>query len=436
MTITTARPRPATRAQVADVPKTLDAFRRAQAINVMQHGVAIRQFRVDEFGSRPAAPSTAHIQAANDLIQRLRQPVQGAASEIRRMAAEDPASASPQRLHELLRRKDRAGEQVKAVERVWDFYFELFGQRQSRYAGWLLAADRIALDCYQAVYAGLGKARSVPSPAPFACMETGFTPATYRRNVPLSRLVQQQNPFPIVQIPYHRLVNPWTLGAIHHEVSHNLQSDLGLWTEVPRRINGRLLKSGIEPGVAAVWAAWNKEIWADLSGLLLGGPGIVASLIDVVALHPTRALSFNPSGVHPPPYLRTLINLVLLERMGFPNEAAAFRELWSILYSSAQRTSIPESMLASFDEASRIVVDEICYSPYPELGDKSLARVVSFNTIHDRMTREAAGRIANGNDPGVIPARFLVGAARWALDRQLSSPAEITRAFYNALNWR
>ena len=39
---------------------------------------------------------------------------------------------------------------------------------------------------------------------------------------------KQLNPFPLVQLPYHRLVNPWTLGAVMHEVSHNLQTDLGL----------------------------------------------------------------------------------------------------------------------------------------------------------------------------------------------------------------
>jgi hypothetical protein len=70
------------------------------------------------------------------------------------------------------------------------------------------------------------------------------------------------------------------------------------------------------------------------------------------------------------------------------------------------------------------------------LGNKTLAGIASFNRTHDGMTREAAERIAQGTDPGVIPTRFLVGAARWALDRRMSSPGDITRAFYNALVWR
>ena len=171
-------------------------------------------------------------------------------------------------------RKENAHVWVQAIERVWDFYFELFGQRQSAYAGWLLSCDRIALDCYRAAYRGLGTSRSVPAPPPFCYMRTGFAPATFRRAIPLSRLGKQLNPFPLIQLPYHRLVNPWTLGAVLHEVSHNLQSDLGLSRDVPRQVGARLLRSGCSRQVASVWVRWNREMFADMCALLLGGPEI------------------------------------------------------------------------------------------------------------------------------------------------------------------
>jgi hypothetical protein len=50
---------------------------------------------------------------------------------------------------------------VRAVERVWDFYLGFFGQRQGRFGEWLLGCDRIALDCYQDAFLGLGTAKSV-----------------------------------------------------------------------------------------------------------------------------------------------------------------------------------------------------------------------------------------------------------------------------------
>jgi len=41
--------------------------------------------------------------------------------------------------------------------------------------------------------------------------------------------------------------------------------------------------------------------------------------------------------------------------------------------------------------------------------------------------------LAAGNDPGVVPARFLIGATRIALDRRLARPGVITENFYKEL---
>lgn len=64
---------------------------------------------------------------------------------------------------------------------------------------------------------------------------------------------QADQPFPLLQLPYHRLVNPWTLGAVMYEASHNLQSDLGLSKEIPRQVGLRLLKADMGRQVASVW---------------------------------------------------------------------------------------------------------------------------------------------------------------------------------------
>ena len=107
------------------------------------------------------------------------------------------------------------------------------------------------------------------------------------------------NPFPLIQLPYHRLVNPWTLGAILHEVSHNLQNDLGLARTIPRAIGQAILAAGHPRAVARTWMWWNRELFADVSGLLLGGPAVVASLVDVVGRKPSNVLTFTPRAPHP-----------------------------------------------------------------------------------------------------------------------------------------
>src|SRR5215813_12516070 len=195
---------------------------RAQALNLTRHTKALRNFTREEFGSGPEAPTEGHVQAVNKLLASLRTGLVHHARDMVRHSAAARRNPTHERLTTLVTHKHRAHNWVKGIEKIWDFYFELFGQRQSRFGLWLLSTDRIALDCYQVTYLGIGKEKSIPAPPPFSYMRTGFSPATFRRGIPLRRLGRQNNPFPLIQLPYHRMVNPWTLGAFLHEVSHNL----------------------------------------------------------------------------------------------------------------------------------------------------------------------------------------------------------------------
>ena len=409
--------------------RTTTHFIESQIINSGRNLLMLRPFKEDEFGTTAVSPSPAHIDAVNNLMaqlqHRLLQQLQGM-----------EAAAENGQLSSLLTSKTRTGSMTKTVEQVWHYYLGLFGQRQTRFADWLLATDRIARDCYQAIYSHLNVPQSIPSPPPFSYMETERTPSTFRRGIKFSRIGRNLNPFPIVQLPYHRLSNPWTLGAVHHEVAHNLQSDLGLWQVVPRRIYRRLRQNQVATDVARVWSRWHKEIWADLAGLLLGGPTIVTSLVDVLARSRPATMYFHAQGVHPVPYFRLLINTRLLHRMGFSRDAVALEGLWHRLYPKPENSRIPPSLLTSFERVSALVVDEMCYKPYQQLGNKSLTNIVCFTPVHHQQTIEAAERLARGIDPGIIPERFLVGASRHALERRFATPEVITRNFYRALTHR
>jgi hypothetical protein len=59
--------------------------------------------------------------------------------------------------------------------------------------------------------------------------------------------------------------------------------------------------------------------------------------------------------------------------------------------------------------------------------------VIRFEPKEQQMIKEAAERIAAGNDPGVVPERFLIGAARFALDGRLARPETIAENFYREL---
>jgi hypothetical protein len=412
----------------------LVSWLRAQSINVTRHAAALRPFRREEFGSGLAAPSEGHVQAANHLISTLRKQLLRISRTVHKSIADGQEDRGAAALQQAMNRKDHAHKWVQGIEKIWDFYLELFSQRQSLpYGNWLLSCDRIALDCYQAAYTGLGTAKSVPAPPPFCFMRTGFAPATMRRGIRLQKLGRQLNPFPLVQLPYHRLTNPWTLGAVMHEVSHNLQTELGLSKEIPRRVARRLLDADFGRQVASVWARWNREMFADMCALLLGGPGVVLSLMDVVGRAPATVFAFNPRGVHPTPYLRTLISCELLRRMGFEEEGEQFRKAWLRIYAKPPADTIPAVILESFPRACALAVDSMCYKPFRTLGDKSLSQVLRFERKDQMMIEEAARRLAAGVDPGVVPARYLIGASRVALDRRMARPGVITENFYKEL---
>ena len=411
----------------------LSPWLRAQSINVTRHAAALRPFKMDEFGTGAEAPTAGHLQAVNELITKLRSgllKMSGRVADSVGATLEVPSTA---RLQDVMRKKEHAHNWVRGIEKIWDFYFEVFGQRQSRFAKWLLSCDRIALDCYRTSYLGLAVARSIPAPPPFSYVATGFSPATFRRGIPLKRLGKQLNPFPLIQLPYHRLVNPWTLGGVLHEVSHNLQNDLGLARDIPRKVGLALLRAGLSKQVARVWVRWNREMFSDMSGLLLGGPTFAASSMDILARGPETTVYYSARGPHPTPYLRMLISAELLRRMGFETESKQIQKAWKRIYPSPSSGNIPLELLKTFNEACPIAVDAMCYQPYKSMGNRSLAKVMNFGQKEEQMIEEASRRLASGTDPGIIPERFLIGAVRLALDRRHARPEVLTRNFYRAL---
>jgi hypothetical protein len=155
--------------------------------------------------------------------------------------------------------------------------------------------------------------------------------------------------------------------------------------------------------------------------------------MDVIARGTGSVVAFSPRGVHPTPYLRMLNTVELLRRMGFTKEAAQYGNAWKRIYPSASGGNIPAAMLRSFPRACALAVDTMCFQPYPSLGDKSLAQVIQFGRKEQQMIEEAARRLAAGTDPGIIPERFVIGAARFALTHRLARPGVITKNFYKAL---
>jgi hypothetical protein len=373
------------------------------------------------------------VHAVNQMLSEARNRQRG---EERQLAAACKAvgkAGTDAACNAMLNAKERHQSLSGEAEKIWEFFFNLFNQRRGPFAHMLRGMDRIALDCYQAVYLGLGRARSIPSPTPFTYLETGFGPATFRRGVRLSKIGARANPFPLVKVPYHRLINPWSLGAIPHEVAHNLQNDLGLWEVMPQRVKEGFARAGLPKQNAAVWARWHKESFADLAGTLLIGPAYVGSLMDVVGRSRAATAQYSDDAVHPTPIIRVPLNIHLLKMMGFENDCRFFQAAWDRLYPASAWARIPAWVRASLPEQIDAMVKALCFTPAAEYGGKCLAQVIRFEPKHALLVQEAAVRMESGLSTGVLPERFLIGASRLALARRKASAETIYRNFYATL---
>jgi hypothetical protein len=155
--------------------------------------------------------------------------------------------------------------------------------------------------------------------------------------------------------------------------------------------------------------------------------------MDVIGRGPAMVMAYRSGAPHPTPYLRAFISIELLRRMGFPDEARRYDRMWRRLYPDPTVGSIPPALLRTWPDVIPLVVDTVCFQPFLSLGNRSLAEVLRFAPKEQQMIEEAAGRLAKGTDPGVIPARFLIGAARSAFERRLARPETITENFYHEL---
>jgi hypothetical protein len=406
---------------------------RAQVTNASRHLSRLTDFRRTDYGRGLAQPKEANVQAANALLSRERAKQLQRVRKLADAGKQVEVNPSTQRLTNFASLKDHVSRGTRKTEAIWHFYDNLFSQRLGPLADELAAMDRIALDCYQTCYMGLGRARSLPTPPPMAYMEPAAGPATYRRGVSVPKLSKLPNPYPLVRLPFHRLMNPWSLGAVPHEIGHNVHADLKLWTVTPTLIRRRLATLGFPSQTQAIWSKWHKEIYADLIGVLLLGPYYVESLLDVVGKSPARVARFKEGSVHPTSYVRPFISTALLRRIGFATLAAKYDAGWRGIYPASITRKLPPALWKNFPKAADGVVDVLCFKKMNAYGGKSLSQVVRFRPQDMVTIKEAAERLAKGTNPGIAPSRFFICAAREALDRRLASPRDISKNFYTAL---
>ena len=354
----------------------------------------------------PYAASAPHRRAANQHLARIEQTIRRRYDELRAGFGRTATARTLIDIALVERELDRA-------RRAFGMFFEVFAQRGTSFGPALAAHDAIAEDCYTAIRQAAPRVFTARFLKPLCYMEHGYSPATMRRGVQLSRLLGEPNPFPLIRIPWDR-DQPWQ-PVFLHEVAHNLQADLGIWQENRQALMRRLMSEFRHPMLTTIYGRWHKEIFADLAALLLAGPAAAWGMAEFLAHPAPRVLTYRP-GAHPTGYLRVLILAEMLQRMGFARDATRLRGVWNKFYTPQRFHRMPTSLLGSARHFIPIVVDEIAFQTRRNLAQRALVDIMPFSADDQaRIQHGARTMIAGQFERLDLPPRFVVSAAAYAL---------------------
>jgi hypothetical protein len=371
----------------------------------------------------PYAPSPRHFDTANARLASAEQRIRTRFAQVRHEWERRPVQRVLIDIALVERELDRA-------RRLFGMFYEVFAQRGTAFGPSLAAHDAIADDCYRAVREAAPRIFDGPLLKPVCYMEHGYSPATMRRGVSLSRLLGEANPFPLIRIPWDR-DQPWQ-SVFLHEVAHNLQADLGIWQENRQAVTRRVMGSRRDPFLATVYGRWHKEIFADLAAILLGGPAAAWGMADFLAHPQPRTLTYRPGGAHPTAYLRVYMLAEMMRRMGFSRDATRLLRVWQALYRPQGANRIPPSLMSSAPRVIPEVVDEIAFQTRRNLAQRALADIIAFQRADEDAIRDGASRLAAGRTTA-LPPRHLVSAAHYALEGGRVAPQRLARAVIDEL---
>ena len=134
-------------------------------------------------------------------------------------------------------------------------------------------------------------------------------------------------PVALIGIPISALAVDRDLLAIAHEFSHFLY-----WNGQPNKSESQSFNEWINTGFSdesgkLFVGYWKEEIFADVVGCLIGGPGVALSFQDMAA-EKAGNLLLEDSGKHPTPAARPFIYIEVLRRLGIGNAATALEKRW------------------------------------------------------------------------------------------------------------
>jgi hypothetical protein len=316
-------------------------------------------------------------------------------------------------------------------------YREALIQRAAPPTGRTLAMlDRVVTDAYVTVQQrahGLGLVdRLGTSIVPLCSLHAGYSPVAYAHKVE----ARQRGPLPVplIFVSYDRAESPWDWPLVFHELGHPLQRDLcggtpALEMEWGMALSQLALQSSSDPAIAGYWSRWSSEVFADVIGVMLGGPAYALALQEALAL-PREALGqFHPDDAHPPQVVRVFLCAGILRSLGFTGEAERLEQRQLAIYGPMPQF---DALLASLPG----IVMPLTTMPLQALHRRSLVDLVTpFSYSDQRQIESAAQALLEGTAPPPMRPVQVAAAARWAFEQvtRADQPDRIAEAATTAL---
>lgn len=312
------------------------------------------------------------------------------------------------------------------AQKAWDFFRDKLDLRFSpvnKDALW--TADTIAWNCHRPVMdkaADFGIVdRSELREPPLTYCTAQYSPATWvRGSRPNDGRVYDLGevllPIPVIEMPWTNLGNIWEYLSLHHEVGHDIEADLKLRTQLKTTLQIVLSEAGVEQSRIKIWLKWEGEIFADLCALHLAGPAFTEALMQILLLPADKVKNYDEDDPHPTPYLRILLNVAYIRRMGqwqqIQDHAAAIETQWKAIYGS----DFPSDDLKNLEQDFERVFEVLMETSYSELKGHSVKELIPFGENDDKNIRSAERFFRTGmNRPNNLPLRHTVSAAKLAI---------------------
>jgi hypothetical protein len=335
-------------------------------------------------------------------------------------------------------------EKLLAAHLVWDFFRSRLAMRGDDFLKtYLQACDEFAWSCYETARTRFlaAQARLHPGePAiagkepPLVFLNGGWSPFAVSREKALDldrpafgaaggavawletgafHDVVRQLPFPMIGVPWYQVRHLPDALVLGHEMGHVLEWDFQLEPDM----TSALARALIANNRRGAWTAWRAEVFADLVGVLAGGPRFGGALMDFLAADRARIQQEKRTpgvwGTYPMRWLRIDLVAFALRQTGFDKEALKLRADW-------QQTYGAPLVQPEFLGDVPAVVTALLDGPYTTLADAAgkgaaLTDLLSFRT-------DAAGAPF---DEAVVEAIFGQGTLDIANPREFFAAARL-----------